>query len=108
MLKTRSGAIVGTARHQHLERPQTERGPPHLRLLTQRQVLDKLGVGKSYLYAGMKLGIFPRPIQPDPNSKAVRWLEHELDAVIAARIAARDEMLEKKSAPAVDALKEGA
>jgi predicted DNA-binding transcriptional regulator AlpA len=61
-----------------------------IRLLTQRQVLDKAGVSKSWLYEGIRQGFFPKPIHPDPNSNAVRWIEHEWDEVLTARIAARD------------------
>jgi predicted DNA-binding transcriptional regulator AlpA len=60
------------------------------RLLRQKQVLDKLGIGKSWLYEGMRRGIFPLPVHPDPESPAVRWDEDELDAVVERCLAARN------------------
>ena len=62
---------------------------PH-RILRSRAVCDKAGFrGTSTLYAAMDNEGFPRPIALGPRS--VGWIEEEVDAWIAARIAARDD-----------------
>ena len=62
---------------------------PH-RILRSRAVCDKAGFrGTSTLYAAMDNEGFPRPIALGPRS--VGWIEEEVDAWIAARIAVRDD-----------------
>jgi prophage regulatory protein len=62
------------------------------RILRRRQVEAETGLPKSTIYARMKTGTFPRPVPLDdePKSRAVGWLEAEIIAWKNARIAARE------------------
>ena len=53
------------------------------RLIPRRAVLARLGVGRTTLYRWMDESGFPRAVAVGP--RAVRWLESEVDAWIAAR-----------------------
>lgn len=56
----------------------------------RRSVVERVaGKTRSSIYAGMAAGAFPKPIKL--GSKAVGWLESEIEAWIAERIAERDE-----------------
>ncbi|MDT4307457.1 AlpA family transcriptional regulator [Klebsiella aerogenes] len=54
------------------------------RLLRLRQVEDKIGFGKSWIYRQIQLQQFPPSIRL--NSRHVAWLESEVDAWIRQRI----------------------
>ncbi|ENO0457892.1 AlpA family transcriptional regulator [Salmonella enterica] len=54
------------------------------RLLRLRQVEDKIGFGKSWIYQQIQLQQFPPSIRL--NSRHVAWLESEVDAWIHQRI----------------------
>lgn len=54
------------------------------RFLRLRQVEDKIGFGKSWIYRQIQLQQFPRSIRL--NSRHVAWLESEVDAWIHQRI----------------------
>lgn len=54
------------------------------RLLRLRQVEDKIGFGKSWIYQQIQLQQFPPSIRL--NSRHVAWLESEVDAWIRQRI----------------------
>lgn len=54
------------------------------RFLRLRQVEDKIGFGKSWIYRQIQLQQFPPPIRL--NSRHVAWLESEVDAWIHQRI----------------------
>jgi prophage regulatory protein len=62
--------------------------PGGKRALNLKAVMDKTGKGHTAIYDEMHRGIFPKPIRY--GSKAVRWLEHEVDAYLDARAAERD------------------
>ena len=51
------------------------------RLLTRRQVSERVGLGRSAIYDRMARGEFPRPIDLGP--KCVRWSEREIEEWIA-------------------------
>lgn len=58
------------------------------RLLTLKDVEHRTGYRKSKLYDLMRTpGAFPQPVRVDRH---IRFVEHEIDAWIAARIAERD------------------
>jgi len=57
-----------------------------VRLLRRRQVEELVGLRRSALYALVAAGRFPKPIHL--TVRAVAWLENEVFAWIAARIAA--------------------
>ena len=54
------------------------------RFLRVRQVEDKIGFGKSWIYRQIQLQQFPPSIRL--NSRHVAWLESEVDAWIHQRI----------------------
>lgn len=54
------------------------------RFLRLRQVEDKIGFGKSWIYRQIQLQQFPPSIRL--NSRHVTWLESEVDAWIHQRI----------------------
>ena len=60
--------------------------PKILRLLA---VLDRVGLGKTALYAAIKRGDFPRPIKL--SERAVGWRRVEVDEWISTRPLATDE-----------------
>lgn len=57
------------------------------RLIRLPEVLQRVGVSRSTLYCWIKRGQFPRQIALGANSSA--WIEADVNAWIAARIAAR-------------------
>ncbi len=56
-----------------------------LSVLRRRQVEKRVGLTRSPLYARIKAGTFPKPVQLG-NGRAVGWLEHEVDAWLAEQI----------------------
>lgn len=58
-----------------------------LRLIRRKEVQAKTGFGASSIYAEMAKGNFPKPIQI--SERRVAWLESEIDAWIAERVASR-------------------
>ena len=56
-----------------------------LSILRRRQVEKRVGLTRSPLYARIKAGTFPKPIRLG-NSRAVGWLEHEIDAWLTAQV----------------------
>lgn len=57
-------------------------------ILRRPEVEARTGLGCSTIYDGIKAGTFPAPIQLGP--KSVGWVESEINAWLAARIAARN------------------
>ena len=53
------------------------------RLITRREVENRVGLTRSSLYRLMRAGSFPLPIKIGP--KAVRWIEAEISDYIASR-----------------------
>ncbi|MEZ5442731.1 MAG: AlpA family phage regulatory protein [Lysobacterales bacterium] len=69
------------------------------RLLRQAEVLLLTGLTKSSLYRAIERGHFPRPVKLTPGASASsrtssRFLESEVNAFIAARVAERDAALD--------------
>jgi prophage regulatory protein len=60
-----------------------------LRMLRLPAVKDRTGHARSTIYSQVKTGLFPPPIAL--GKRAVGWWEDEIDAVLAARIAAASE-----------------
>jgi prophage regulatory protein len=56
-----------------------------LTILRRRQVEKRVGLTRSPLYARIKAGTFPKPVQLG-NGRAVGWLEHEIDSWLAEQI----------------------
>ncbi|NVF12989.1 helix-turn-helix transcriptional regulator [Vreelandella maris] len=62
-------------------------------LLKRPEVRQRTTLSDSALYRLMEKGQFPRPIQLNPNGRAVAWVESEVEHWIKQRIdAARQEM----------------
>jgi prophage regulatory protein len=59
-----------------------------LTLLRRDEVKRRTGLSTSGLYQLMQQGQLPRPVKLTGGT--VAWPEHEIEAFIAARIAARD------------------
>jgi prophage regulatory protein len=59
-----------------------------LRILRLREVRERTGQPTSVIYDQMSREEFPRPVPIGPRS--VGWVEHEVEAWIKGRIAARD------------------
>ena len=59
-----------------------------LRILRDKQVTAKTGLGTSSRYALMSRGEFPRPVRL--SEKAVGWPEHVIDNWIEGRIKASE------------------
>lgn len=57
------------------------------KILRLRAVLARTGLTRSMAYALIKAGSFPIPI--NLGARAVGWLESEIDAWLAERVAAR-------------------
>ena len=55
------------------------------RILRLPAVLDRTGKRRSPIYADIQAGLFVRPIKI--GDRAAGFLEHEVDALIAARVA---------------------
>jgi prophage regulatory protein len=75
MLKTKAGTLVG------------EVGPNAERFMRRREVERRTGLARSTLYDRMAAGTFPKPI--GIGGERVAWLQSEVEAWMAARIAAR-------------------
>ena len=58
-----------------------------LRLLKRREVEEKTSMSCSAIYAAISAGTFPKPCAI--GARAVAWLESEVDAWIAERLASR-------------------
>lgn len=58
------------------------------RLLPLRDVTDRTGLSKTSIYRLEAQGKFPRRVSL--TQSRVAWVEHEIDAYIASRMAARD------------------
>jgi prophage regulatory protein len=69
------------------EKASTVPSKPHSsqqsRLLRRSEVEAKVGHGRSWIYAAMQTGEFPRAVSIGPRS--VAWYEDEIDAWIASR-----------------------
>lgn len=66
-----------------------EREPGSLRMRRRRQVEADTGMRRSTLYDHIRRGVFVPPIRMGANS--VAWLEHEMQAVLAARVAGKSD-----------------
>jgi prophage regulatory protein len=56
------------------------------KIARRKKVEARTGLSRSSIYAGIKAGTFPKPIQL--GAQSVGWLETEIDAWLRERIAA--------------------
>lgn len=61
---------------------------PQTTLIKRPEVRRRTTLSDSTLYRLMDAGDFPRPVRPNPNGRAVAWIEAEVDQWIADRIEA--------------------
>jgi prophage regulatory protein len=54
------------------------------RILRLPNVIDRVGIGRSSIYAGIAAGTFPKQIQL--GARSVGWIESEINYWVAARI----------------------
>jgi prophage regulatory protein len=71
-----------------VERQEAPPPPPSLRILRMPQVMEQTGLSRPQIYRLETSGRFPRRV-PLGTRHATGWLEHEVQAWIAERIAAR-------------------
>jgi prophage regulatory protein len=62
-----------------------------LRLIRLKEVLKRVSIGKSKIYADIEKGQFPKPIRLGPN--AVAWLEDDIESWIQEKIDASREIV---------------
>jgi prophage regulatory protein len=60
-----------------------------MRLLRLEEVKSKTGLCRSSIYQGSQRGTFPK--QVTLGSKTACWVESEVDAWVAGKVAARDQ-----------------
>ena len=68
------------------EQPMDQRTNPPTRFLRLPEVQARTGLSRSTIYVRLDQGRFPRPVSL--GSRAVGWIESELDEWIRERIAA--------------------
>jgi len=71
------------------------------RLLRLPAVEARVGMRKTQIFQAAKAGLFPRPVNPMVNGRAVAWLESEIDDFIDSRCAARDVEPRRSGRPAI-------
>lgn len=60
-----------------------------VRILRTADVLSRRGDSRSKMYRDIKAGLFPKPV--NIGMQAVGWPEHEVEALLRARIAGSSE-----------------
>lgn len=59
-----------------------------MKLIRIKEVMDRTGLGRSTVYKYMNHGLFPKPIKL--GTRAVAWVESEVEAWIQLGIECRD------------------
>lgn len=59
-----------------------------MKLIKLREVIERTSRPRTRIYLDIKAGTFPAPVKIGP--RGIAWVENEIDAWIAARIADRD------------------
>lgn len=59
-----------------------------LKILRRKQVEARTGLSRSTIYAGVRAGTFPKPIQL--GAQSVGWLSSEIEGFLRERVVARD------------------
>ena len=75
-----------------------KKNTPQKRLIRLPEVMNRTGYGRTSIYRKMEDGTFPKSVKmggplEDPNafdSRAVAWIEHEVDQWIESWIEKRD------------------
>lgn len=69
------------------------------RLIPIKEVVNKVGSSKSWIYSLIKSGDFPRPVSL--GTRKVAWLESEIDEWIQQRVTERNKMTDTRRASAM-------
>lgn len=88
-----SGHIVDPAAHVQSQESYCARRNTPIRMLRIAQVLALTGLGKTKIYELQSQGDFPMRVQLTP--KRVAWVEAEVQAWLAARIASNTPLVER-------------
>jgi prophage regulatory protein len=59
-----------------------------VRIILIDEVKARTGLGRSSIYEKLKTGELPKPVKR--GTRGVGWIDKEIDAYVAARIAERD------------------
>jgi|LauGreDrversion4_2_1035121.scaffolds.fasta_scaffold30675_3 prophage regulatory protein len=62
----------------------------HERIVRMRELAGRLALSSSHLYALIKAGKFPKPVELVPGGRSKGWPEQELSAWLRSRIELRD------------------
>ena len=63
------------------------------KLIRIKSVIELTGLSKSYIYALVNKGLFPKSIQLVPGGTSVAWVESEINEWIDSRIQERNQEL---------------
>lgn len=61
-----------------------------MKLIRLPEALEKTGLSRTRLYVLIAKHAFPKPVKLGPNARAIAFLDTEIDAWIAERIAGRE------------------
>jgi prophage regulatory protein len=64
----------------------TNKSASQIRMIRLTQVMDKIGMGRSWVYQAMNEGKFPRPITF--GGRAIAWIESEVDGWLESQVEA--------------------
>ena len=62
---------------------------PSFTILRRKQLEQRMGIGRSTIYLRINQSLITSPVSLGANS--VGWPEHEIDAILAARIAGKSD-----------------
>lgn len=65
-----------------------------MRLLPRKAVVDRTGIGLRTMYKLIEVGKFPHPVQL--SARRVGWVEDEVEAWMAEKVAKRDKYNEMR------------
>lgn len=79
---------------------------PEIRLIRKPQVLLKYPYSHTQFQENIARGVFPKPVPI--GRRAVAWVSHEVDAVIAALVAGKSEAEIRELVRGLEAARSGA
>lgn len=72
---------------QHSQNAQLRNG----RIIRMKQLVEKLSLSDSHIYALIQSGRFIKPFKISPQGRAMGWFENDVDAWLANQMESRDE-----------------
>lgn len=70
---------------------QQQAAQPRFKIQRRRQVQELTGKSRSTTYSEISDGLWPPPVRLSASGHSVGWLEHETQAVLAARVASKSD-----------------